>query len=346
MKGLSYAIISPLIMLFVITTFSLFYFTYLHNFLYVYEFTTDTGGLSFPRAIYQTMTGIYFAEICLIGLFFITSGARPQGIVMVVVLVITALFQVKLTRMFDPLITYLPIDIQEELMSKVQEQKVDEGRNLDEEEQFQGQREQPSGIGDTSAETSTPSARKSSVASRKPSIPDSPPRLNKLPFEPSQSEALKQVQFEEPGRLDDTKFHPAAQSDLRWRPSIKTRVKKLKDGMTDIPIPYIPGITKKKLETDDSDSEDPDTALQRKFTKELTHEELTAIAFQHEALRARPPILWIPDDELGIARDEIYHTHLECGDEIAMSCEGATMDSKGKIVWSGNPPDYVSIPAI
>src|SRR5271156_5874746 len=106
-------------MIFVITTFSLFYFTYLHNFLYVYEFPTDTGGLAFPKAIYQTMTGIYFAEVCLIGLFFITSGARAQGVVMVVVLVITVLFQIELQEKFDPLITYLPVDIQEELHSQV-----------------------------------------------------------------------------------------------------------------------------------------------------------------------------------------------------------------------------------
>src|SRR5436305_8331450 len=137
--GLTYSIISPLIMIFVVTTFSLFYFTYLHNFLYVYEFTTDTGGLSFPKALYQTMTGIYFAEICLIGLFFITSGARAQGIVMVVVLVLTILFQIKLASSFDPLITYLPIDVQEELMGQVLEQKLDEGRKPDEEAEFQGQ---------------------------------------------------------------------------------------------------------------------------------------------------------------------------------------------------------------
>src|SRR5271167_2250395 len=135
-------------MIFVITTFSLFYFTYLYNFLYVNEFTTDTGGLAFPRAIYQTMTGLYFAEICLIGLFFITPGARPQGIVMVVILVITALYQIQLSSMFDPLITYLPIDIQEELLNKVQEQKLNEGRNPDEEAEFQNQQEPKVGFGD------------------------------------------------------------------------------------------------------------------------------------------------------------------------------------------------------
>jgi hypothetical protein len=105
----------------------------------------------------------------------------------------------------------------------------------------------------------------------------------------------------------------------------------------------IPGL-KKRSKSEDDDEENVDTALARKFTHELTHEELTALAFQHEALRARPPILWVPEDELGIARDEIQHTKAECGDEIQMTCAGAVLDSKGKIIWSKNPPDYFHIP--
>lgn len=314
-------------MLFVITTFSLFYFTYLHNFLYVYEFTTDTGGLSFPKAIYQTMTGIYFAEICLIGLFFITSGARPQGIVMIVVLVLTIIFQIKLASSFDPLITYLPIDIQEELMGEVLEQKLDEGRKPDEEAEFQGQRQGERGIGDI-----TPVPKISF-------IPSEPPQITKLDYESSRPPP-QEVEFEESTKLDPTISHPAAQSDARWRPSIKSRVRKLNDKI------YIPGLTKKKQVDMEDDNDDPDTALQRKFTRQLTHEELVAIAFQHEALRSRPPILWIPNDELGIAQDEIDHTKRECGEEVAITSDGATMDSKGKIVWEGKPPDYVAIPAI
>lgn len=315
-------------MLFVVTTFSLFYFTYLHNFLYVYEFTTDTGGLSFPRAIYQTMTGIYFAEICLTGLFFITSDARAQGIVMLVVLVLTILFHIKLASSFDPLITYLPIDVQEELMSEVRQQKLDDGEKPDEDEEFRGQRQGERGVGDTQS------------VPRMPTVSPEPPQLTNLDFESSE-QPKPEVNFEEPTRLDDTKLHPAAQSDIRWRPLIKSRVRKINDKI------YIPGITKKKRpHMDDDQDEDRDINLQRKFTHELTHEELTSIAFQHEALRSRPPILWIPNDELGIAQDEINHTRRECGDEIAITCEGATMNARGKIIWEGNPPDYVAIPTI
>ena len=333
--GLSYAIISPLIMIFVITTFSLFYFTYLHNFLYVYEFTTDTGGLAFPRAIYQTMTGLYFAEICLIGLFFISRGARPQGIVMVVVLVLTVLFHINLARSFDPLITYLPIDVQEELASQVKEQKSDEGRNLDEEAVFQGQSEGRGVFGDTSSikEGKTGTANASSSS-------ESPPQLNQLELESPESSKPSGKEDNIHEGLDDSKIHPAVESGSRWRPSIRQHVRRMNEKIN------IPGLTKKHTIEEDDGDEDVDTSLARKFTHELTREELTAIAFQHEALRARPPILWLPDDELGIARDEIRHTKLECGKEIEITCKGATLDNKGKIVCSQNPPDYVYIPIL
>jgi len=304
-------------MLFVIVTFSLFYFTYLHNFLYVYEFPTDTGGLAFPRAIYQTMTGIYFGEICLLGLFFITSGARAQGVVMVVVLIITILFQIKLQSMFDPLITYLPIDIQEELAAEVQQQKVEVGRNPEDEEEFQTQRQTKQSITDTNPSVT-------------PETPP-PPKLEKLPFETPEAQLAEQADVEE---------EEAVQSGSRWsRSNIAGNIKRMNEKINI----SIPGL-KKRTKSEDDDEENVDTALARKFTHELTHEELTALAFQHEALRARPPILWVPEDELGIARDEIQHTKAECGDEIQMTCAGAVLDSKGKIIWSKNPPDYFHIP--
>ena len=325
-KGLSYAIISPLIMIFVITTFSLFYFTYLHNFLYVYEFTTDTGGLAFPRALYQTMTGLYFAEICLIGLFFLNPGARAQGLVMIAVLIITILFQINLAKFFDPLITYLPVDIQEELASEVQEQKLDDGRDpVEEEVFFKGQRESKVGFGNGS---STPEAESSIVGAS--SGPEAPPEV----IGPESSKFINEKKD-----LDDPKVNAAEDSEPRRHPSILQSVRRINEKI------HIPGL-KKRHATDEDEDENVDTSLARKFAYELTHEELTAIAFQHVALRARPPILWIPEDELGIAQDEIHHTKLESGGEIEITCKGAKLDKNGKTVWLQNPPDYIYIPII
>jgi hypothetical protein len=307
--GISYTIIAPLIMLFLVITFSLFYFTYLHNFLYVYEFTVDTGGLSFPRALFQTMTGIYFAEICLIGLFLVSPGARAQGIVMIVVLVLTMIFQYQLSSSFDPLITYLPIDVQDEVYPEVQEQKVAEGHHPDEEARYSQQRiVQPKGIGDAVVPAVTAKSDPADTRGVGDDIPAMP----------------------DPAHTD---IH-AAKSPRRVLPSLtpnsKSPLKKL---------------GKKKLD-EISEDEELDITLQRKLRHELTMEEMTQIAFSHEALRARPPVIWIPEDELGIARDEIYHTKLESDDGIAISSEGAKLNDKFKIEWTANPPDYIYIDTI
>jgi calcium permeable stress-gated cation channel len=241
---------------------------------------------------------------------------------MVVVLVLTILFQIKLVSLFDPLIKYLPIDIQEELASQVQDQKLDEGRDLDKEKELhQGPQ----------SETSQGS----------PSSPISP-SPPKLTFEPDPPKALS-PEHEESEVVEEnmSKVNSEPTSVFRWRsPSLRKNIKELGDKVI-----VGTGLMKRKPKEID-ENEDIDTSLARKFMGQLTHDERIAIAFQHSALRARPPIVWIPEDELGIARDEIEHTKMEYGDEIEISCDGATLDSQGKIQWFGNPPDYVYIESL
>ena len=76
-------------------TFGLIYFAYLHNLLYVYDQTIDTGGMVFPRAIWQSFTGIYILEICMTGLFGI-RGAYPQLVLFAITIPITAVYQIVL----------------------------------------------------------------------------------------------------------------------------------------------------------------------------------------------------------------------------------------------------------
>ncbi|KAH8659407.1 hypothetical protein BGZ61DRAFT_370499 [Ilyonectria robusta] len=62
-------------------------------------------------------------------------------------------------------------------------------------------------------------------------------------------------------------------------------------------------------------------------------------AFQHEALRARCPTVWIPRDDLGISDDEIRRTQ-DFSQHILISNKGAALDSKGLVVYKKNPPDF------
>ena len=74
--GIVYSVISPLILVFNIMAFSLFWIVYRYNLLFVVNYRFDTGGLLFPRAINQLFTGIYVMEICLVGLFFLVRDAQ------------------------------------------------------------------------------------------------------------------------------------------------------------------------------------------------------------------------------------------------------------------------------
>ena len=70
--------IAPLILVFNVITFSLFWFVYRYNTLYVTKFRFDTGGLLFPRAINQLFTGLYIMEFSLVGLFFLVRDVEAM----------------------------------------------------------------------------------------------------------------------------------------------------------------------------------------------------------------------------------------------------------------------------
>lgn len=117
--AITYSIISPLVMLFATIGFSLLYFAYRYNLLFVYNASIDTKGLVYPRALYQTMTGVYLSEIVLIGLFGLRAAIGPL-ILMVIMLIFTVLFQAALSDAVDPLLRFLPKsleDVEERLLA-------------------------------------------------------------------------------------------------------------------------------------------------------------------------------------------------------------------------------------
>lgn len=66
---------------------------------------------------------------------------------------------------------------------------------------------------------------------------------------------------------------------------------------------------------------------------------LTKEAFRHAALRARRPVLWIPNDELGVAADEIKRTR-KLSQFLDISSDGTALNGKGQVVFGRSPPDF------
>ncbi|KAF9111994.1 hypothetical protein BGX27_004143 [Mortierella sp. AM989] len=112
--GMLYSTIAPPILPFVAFYFTMHYFVYRHQFLYVYLQSVETGGLAFPKAVKQAFTGIFISQITLFGIFLMKQAtfhdtAIPQLILIVILITITALAFINMNEAFNPLVTFLPV---------------------------------------------------------------------------------------------------------------------------------------------------------------------------------------------------------------------------------------------
>ncbi|CAI7642781.1 unnamed protein product [Penicillium bialowiezense] len=117
--ALTYACIAPLILGFAFLGLYLVYQAYRYNFLFVYDIEIDTKGLVYPRALQHLLTGLYLAEVCLIGLCAI-KGAIGPVIIMALFLVGNILAHISLNEALAPLNTFLPrsLDAEEEMLQE------------------------------------------------------------------------------------------------------------------------------------------------------------------------------------------------------------------------------------
>ncbi|KAL8975318.1 MAG: hypothetical protein Q9197_000443 [Variospora fuerteventurae] len=358
--GLIYSVISPLIMVFNIITFSLFWFVYRYNTLYVTKFRFDTGGLLFPKAINQLFTGLYVMELCLIGLFFLVrdvDGAgngvgtpcKGQAIIMVVVLILTVLYQFLLNNAFGPLFRYLPITLEDDAVlrdeefARAQEKRwrLADGERVGED------------INDVLEERECRSLEESRQAEEKESkdIEARRERSNSK-IDPKNLDGLM------PGAF--TKILPLPKKGA-W--ADRSRQRASTGAGEDTRTNNLLAPQHAHAGHHHHQSRNPtDIEAQRSVTKvgdalfsglhdeieDLTPEErdkLVQRAFQHSALRARRPVIWIPRDDLGVSDDEIVRTQ-KFSDHIWMSNEFIGLDAKCRIIYRKSPPDFSEVDLI
>nr|POE51533.1 putative membrane protein c24h6.13 [Quercus suber] len=120
-----YACIAPLVLGFAAIGVFVYYLSYRYSLLYVRQTKTDTRGESYKRALQQIPTGIYLAQLCLIGLFGLRK-AGAQTAIMIVFLVVFAITNFFIDQILKPLERYLGVDIwQEQELLLAQEDGVD-----------------------------------------------------------------------------------------------------------------------------------------------------------------------------------------------------------------------------
>lgn len=108
----------------------LVYQAYRYNLMFVYSIEVDTKGLVYPRALQHLMTGIYLAEVCMIGLFSIRAAVGPL-ILTALFLILTALAHISLNEALSPLMTFLPrsLDTEEEELQAKEVEYVPESQS-------------------------------------------------------------------------------------------------------------------------------------------------------------------------------------------------------------------------
>ncbi|KAM0294306.1 hypothetical protein HYE67_003222 [Fusarium culmorum] len=319
--GLVYCVIAPLIAMFAIITFALLWFAQRYAMLYVTRFEHDTGGVLYPRAINQTFTGIYFMELCMAGLFFLVQDEKgekactPHGVVMIVVLILTILYQILLNYSFGPLFRYLPITFEDEAVLRDQA--------------FQRAQDQRLGLLDDDElmeEPENPKAFEKGGQTEKGSQGIEMRRLGSV------RRPMKQVgTWAKDGGNQIARFTGVKQArDKNKRASEYRKKHRMKDVEAQLAIgEALFGGIHDEIE-------------------DLTPDERDALvrhAFQHEALRARRPTVWIPNDDLGVSEDEIRRTQAY-SEHIWISNEGTALDSKVRVVYGRAPPDFSEIDLI
>lgn len=325
--------IAPLILVFNIVTFGLFWFVYRYNTLYVTKFRFDTGGLLFPRAINQLFTGIYVMELSLIGLFFLVRdvngnvACEGQAICMIVVLVLTIGYQFLLNEAFSPLIRYLPITLEDDAVRRDEEfSRAQRARlGLPEEDETETLEQQ--------------------LAEREREEHEADRRAQEI--------ELKRIEASS-GQRSSTQTGTLRSSRHSWADrSLKSRSKYFGTSSSNS-LPTLQRVREKI--THDSEAQGPPTGNRGHALFAGIHDELEDLtpderdqlvqrAFQHDALRAKRPVIWIPRDDLGISDDEVYRTQ-RFSKHIWISNEYQALDGKCRTIFSRSPPDFSEVDLI
>ena len=331
---------------------------YRYNTLYVTKFRHDTGGLLFPKAINQLFVGLYVMELALIGLFFIQVGVDPktgaplsgacfpQGIIMIIVLVFTAIFQWLLNRAFKPLFRYLPITleddavIRDEAFARAQDKRfnlVEDAEEGDDINEVLEERERRSQEEEVPREAIDPPDHEK----------HSNHRLNPLGLTSLVPDTLSRVVPGAGTWAERTRAHRKSTNNWAQEQSHAVDV----NAQATSRQHRLPRRRTRKTDPEASSANPIADALFAGIHDEiedLTPEErdiLVQRAFQHEALRARRPVIWIPRDELGVSDDEVRRTKAFSGCVwISNECTG--LDSRGRVVYRKSPPDFSEVDLI
>jgi hypothetical protein len=342
-----------LIIIMMIITFSLFWFTYRYQMIYVSYAKAETNGLIFPKAINQLFTGVYFLELCLIGLFFLQGekACVPHAIIMIITLIFTVLYQFVLNKAFSPLFAYLPITFEDEaverdeafqraqlerwtkdagaehesLMAEENANRTAEERELahleeqnriDAQQQLDGQTTEGFELRELNSQHSGPNG-----------LSPNPERQRRRSNWADKSQTSLNSRSRSQSNTNHKKHKPRKDPFDALAETFKKGLDDVTRPVRDIEAQVLP--TGNLFDEVEDELVDIEPAARQKLIKR---------SFQHPATRTIQPAVWVPHDDLGIANDEIKHTSA-FSQRVWITSVNARLDASGKVRYRGLPPD-------
>ncbi|CAI4700428.1 BFP_1a_G0042720.mRNA.1.CDS.1 [Saccharomyces cerevisiae] len=317
---LSYAIISPMILLFGAVAFFLLYVAYLYNLTYVFQESPDGRGIYYPRALFQSIVGVYIGQVCLLGLFVVGKGWGPI-VLQIIGLCATVFIHLHLNSAFDHLTKVVPVDTMKPLdgvsdtpsfkniyqgIGEVKGKKNNFGTNVN----MDGIKELPEfpvKKYHKRAESVTEQQVENSLFSENTFEYQFNPN-NEATTNVNTENTIEDIPLLADG--DTMKIPPAPWWKRFLKPHIYYSYKALKSR-----LPEIYGLV------------DPD---------ERVNDFDVAHAYDYPAVSAQCPVLWIPRDPYGFSKALIS----DLAGVVEISDENATIDKDLKFTLRDVPPSY------
>lgn len=352
--GLVYSVIAPLMLVFMLVTFSLFYVVIKNNIIYVIRTgDSDSGGVWFPSAINQTFTGLYFMEVCLIGLFFLVRDSddhvacEAQGIIMAVIFLLTMMYQIWLAVRFNGLFRYAPLHLTSEALLQDNEPQaphltssMEEPRSISNETAVAKEQEVEAWGKLNASQQDTERPEQTEEASRSRALTEKR-RSSSQSFFAAQL-SRRETDMEAQKRHD--KYQAKRILARLNRPLDEARLAELESGLSRAEIHAGNTLIPRKREVIALMMNDPISKIIMQHNDDLealTSEErdmLVSVAFTHPVLRDSKPSVWIPRDDVAVSDDEVRRTRA-LSRYIAIGNRGAFFNRKLKVEIDKPPPD-------
>ena len=304
MTGLIYCIVSPLMLLFVSITFSLFWVAYRHNYYYVQRNKVDTHGLLFNNAFSQLFAGIYVLEVALIGLFLLVRDTQDhvacssQATIMIVVLVLTGVFHFVMEQHLRPLYEFLPVALEDPAVDAERQRFLTDDNNSNSNE------ENGDSVGielsDLNPVSILDGSGASSVQMKSMAATAAHARNALLRLKKETAAKVTEIQAHVPEPVDRSRRKEVADQ-------LAASIAGYPDELTDL-------------------------------SPEEREAELKA-AFQDPVTREPAPIIWLPQDPAGISDDAIKRVNNTYGRYLQYSNAGAYLTARNKCEVTQPAPD-------